>query len=151
MSKGGLAVVMWGMLGLGSCAVDDAPFLPLDGLCQRYADEVCSARDACCEASVDIADCERIQTQQCEAERELLVDEGSRGYDSRAAERRFDALFGALEDCQAPFAVASFFEGGLEEGARCERGAQCTSGVCEGDPASCLGYEPPLCDGADDE
>lgn len=123
---------------------DDAPaFLALDQLCDAIAEDICNAPSGCCKVINDEAECVTRVKNECEAERQDLVKEDRLSYDGvKAAERR-RAGQDALASCDAAFAIASFFEGGLEMGMACDRDAECATGACD---SECVeGSGPALC------
>ena len=128
---------------LSGCGADTDPFVPLDKLCARYADEVCLGQSSCCERPLD--DCTKEWAATCSAARDGFAAETTRSYDSQRAAGIFGSMASELRDCQDPFPVARFFQGGLSDGESCERGPQCATGAC-GDDDRCEAESPiPLC------
>lgn len=115
-------------LGLPGCSADTAPFVPLNKLCERYAQEVCAARSVCCDDGA--SGCEEATQASCESVRADVAQHASRSYDSTKAARRLDALRDELSDCAPPYAPESFFSGGAARGASCETDLECESGAC---------------------
>lgn len=119
------------------CGSDDTPFLPLDNLCPSIADTVCEARRGCCEEDAQTeADCLDDVRRACDEERGALTDDSSLSYDGERAEAVHDELRTRTRACEAPFALARFFEGGQANGASCERDSECAQGAC--DEGACI-------------
>jgi hypothetical protein len=72
------------------------------------------------------------------AEQDLLTAEAGRHYDSVAAARQSQLTRSLTRQCMPAPALSSYFEGGLALGSACERGAQCQSGSCSGEPLVCV-------------
>jgi hypothetical protein len=134
------------LFALAACGSgdDSDAFLPLNQVCAAYAEDVCAAKEPCCDAPPD-ADCEKRVRAACEPQREQLTKEGSLHYEGEHASRARDALRAALDDCRAPASVATFFSGAEKQGAACARDTQCATFACSED--KCAAAEAaPLCD-----
>jgi hypothetical protein len=152
-----------GLLGLalagGLCACKPAAernFLALSELCNTYSQDVCAARDSCCQgdaAAASAADCMEDVHDTCEQERELLTAEAALTYDARHALKVSEQMRDDLATCAAPYLLSRFFEGSLAKGKACKRDAQCASLACEAAEDGekvCVGtHAAPLCDPTD--
>ena len=135
-----------GMLSLAlvACA-DEDPFISLRDLCFALSQDVCEARDGCCGGG-DVAACIMAEEPRCMAALAPYEQESTLRYDAARALRQRDAARAVLDACGGAPNLANFFEGGLPGGAPCERGAQCASGACTGEPRVCaVAAGEPLC------
>ncbi len=138
---GPFARFAWPLLLLAACG-DDPAYQSLGTLCADLAEDICDARAGCCMA---MQDCVSAETARCRTQLDPLTDESSLRYNARdAAETRRTARM-QLDTCGAPPALASFFRGGLADGAACERDAQCSGGACSVDTRVCATATPALC------
>ncbi len=134
------------------CGADEPAFLPLADLCEAYAEEVCLARQSCCQGA-DLESCEPAIRETCKAEESGLTQQEDFSYDGRRADRVRRELRAALAMCAAPFPLTRFFRGARALGQPCEQNLQCESQRCVADAAgamACAEAEPTsLCDPAD--
>jgi hypothetical protein len=129
-------------LVLAACKHDEF-ILGFDQLCPLRAEDICSARAACCAEEALAPDCVAQETQVCEAQRQKIAGvEAQLQYDSRTASDKLDEEQAALLECGAPLPVPSFFEGAAALDEPCTRDTQCASGRC--------GDESGVCESADE-
>jgi hypothetical protein len=137
--------------GLG-CGSDEPSFLPLSDLCDVYAEEICDARQACCEGG-DAVNCEMAVRDACKADETSLTQQEELSYDGRRADRVRGELQDELDQCGAPLSVARFFNGARAVGEACEQRTQCESLNCAADATGTLlcteSASQQLCDPAD--
>lgn len=124
------------MLGCAACT-DDPAFLSIATLCARYADDVCAARDLCCEASDNSAGCVASEQDHCLASSDAREQDDSFSYDSEQASRVLADQREQLDECGAPFSIGRFFVGTVSDGSACAQNAQCESDYCDLEQGAC--------------
>jgi|GEM_PF-4555770 len=150
-----ILALVWGAapaFGLAACHDDEPSFLPLVDLCDVYAEEVCDARQACCDG-FDRDVCETSVRGQCKADSAQLSMEAELSYDGKWADRVRQEMRDKLPDCVS-LPLGAFFVGTKGAGEACERPGQCESLSCaaagEGSPMVCSDPATyPVCDPAD--
>ncbi|MET0286073.1 MAG: hypothetical protein ABW352_16450 [Polyangiales bacterium] len=134
------------LLLLVACA-DDPPFLSLSTLCDDLAEDYCDARaNGCCPGvDPDPGTCRMPEVERCKTQLQALTAEAALDYDSVEAADKRRAARVVTDRCGAPPTLASFFTGGLADGAPCERDAQCSGGRCTPDTRVCAQTPRTLC------
>jgi hypothetical protein len=132
---GRFARLAWPLLLVTGCD-DDPAFQPLSMLCNDLAEDICDARAGGCCEEANPAACIDATRAQCQLQLDALTAEPLR-YDAIEAAAKRRALRPQLDRCDAPPPLASFFTGGLPDGAACERDAQCSGGACPPDTGLC--------------
>lgn len=130
--------VLWAALPTILACEDEGPaFLSLSELCRRHAENVCAARETCCEQVPPRSACEASERDSCVVLRENLEKEGAVDYDAAKASRVLSEEQQALEACGVPFSIGRFFSGTAALGDGCQRHAQCASDSCDPEQAVC--------------
>lgn len=120
---------------------EESNFLPLASLCLALASDTCNARASCCGAT-DVSACRMDEVKRCD---DLLAGyqrEAGLRYDAVRAVTQREEARDALGMCDTLPNVAQFFAGGRADGARCERDAQCASGICQDAAGTCADLAP---------
>lgn len=133
-----LTLTLLSLVGALGCKDDGPAFLSLGELCRRHADDVCSAREDCCDASPSTSSCQAAAEDSCVTQRRALEKETGLDYDSEQASRVLSQQRGALDECAAPFAIGRYFSGTRGEGSACARDAECESDVCDREQGVCV-------------
>jgi hypothetical protein len=139
----GVACLAWLLLLGGVGCGDDPSFESLGRLCADLAEDICDARAGGCCPGVNPDACLAGERSRCEAELDGLNQEELRYSSTEAFDKR-RAARSQLDHCGAPPVLASFFTGGLPDGASCERDAQCSGGLCS-PGRRCAQAQPALC------
>jgi hypothetical protein len=132
---------------LHACKKDEQAFLPVPALCEQRSEAICSALAHFCDSEEDDLSCKSRQRALCVQESKPYEEEPSLSYDTVGLSKLRNEEQAALDEGNAPFPLARFFEGGLPVDAECERDSQCETGLCEGESGLCA--EPAkaeLCD-----
>ena len=118
-------------LALLACGGDNSSaFLPFPDLCPVYAEQVCAARQACCELSEESVDCELRISKSCDAQRQQLSQEDGLRYEGVHAQEVREQQQAQLDACKPPYDLSHYFSEGAQAGAACERPTQCADGAC---------------------
>lgn len=149
MNRSSSLLVMGSFLLL-ACKDDGPSFISLSTFCERHAEDICNARQACCEGADEVAGCRSVEQTACEGQRDQFVEDESLTFDSREASRVLREQEERLRDCADPFAVGRYFRGTQAAGKSCDRDSQCESNACDAEQGVCLASDAlMLCSAAD--